>query len=159
MKFGGTISEGGISVQFTNCIYKGVKLIFITQALDNLIMLQSISADSDQTEALQIAGVTAGIRKEIFKYEGFKLSGHFPSNSECDSIPYNLKLLISMIVYGPTPKSKERVSMTQQYPIFQFSDTVMRMKLLILKFVRAHLEKKFELYVETLEEPASFPLH
>ena len=72
------------------------------------MMLQSISADSDQSEALQIAGVTAGIRKEIFKCEGFKLSGHFPSNSEFDSILYNLKLLISMILYGPTSKSKER---------------------------------------------------
>ena len=44
--------------------------------------------------------------------------------------------------------------MTQQYPTFQFWDTVMRMELLILMFVRAHREKKFELYVETLEELA-----
>ena len=70
-------------------------------------MLQSTSADSDQSEALQIAGVAAGICTEIFKSEEFKFSGHFPSNSECDSIPYNLKLLICMILYGPTPKSKK----------------------------------------------------
>ena len=32
-------------------------------------MLQSMSADSDQSEALQIAGVAAGICTEIFKSE------------------------------------------------------------------------------------------
>ena len=73
-------------------------------------MFQSMSADSDQSEAFQIAGVAAGIRKEIFKCEGFKFSGHFPSHSECYGIPYNLKLLISMILYGPTPKSKENIN-------------------------------------------------
>lgn len=39
-------------------------------------MLQSTSADLYQSEALQIVGVAAGIRKEIFKCE---FSGHFPS--------------------------------------------------------------------------------
>ena len=47
-----------------------------------------------------------------------------------------------------------RVSVTQQYMTFQFWDTVMRMELLSLMFVRAHREYFFELYVETLEELA-----
>ena len=58
---------------------------------------------------MQIAAITAGIRKEIFGCEKFKFSGHFPPSSERDCIPYNLKLLISMILYGPTLKSKENI--------------------------------------------------
>ena len=46
-----------------------------------------------------------------------------------------------------------RVSMTQQYPTFQIWDTVMRMELLILMFVRAHREFFFEL-IEILVELA-----
>ena len=72
-------------------------------------MLLSTSADSYQSETLQIAGIAAGIRKEIFGCEKFKFSGHFPP-SELDCIPYNLKLLISMILYGPTIKSKENTN-------------------------------------------------
>ena len=68
------------------------------------------SADSYQSEALQIAGITAGICKEIFGCEKFKFSGHFPPSSERDCIPYNLKLLISMILYGPILKSKENIN-------------------------------------------------
>ena len=73
-------------------------------------MLLNTSADLYQSEALQIAGITAGIRKEIFGYEKFKFSGHFPPSSDRDCIPYNLKLLISLILYGPTLKSKENVN-------------------------------------------------
>ena len=73
-------------------------------------MLQSMSADSDSQKLYKFASVAAGIRKEIFKCKGFKFSDHFPSHSECDSIPYNLKLLNSMILYGPIPKSKENIN-------------------------------------------------
>ena len=38
-------------------------------------MLQSTSADSYQSEALQFAGLAACIRKEIFGCEKFKLWG------------------------------------------------------------------------------------
>ena len=48
-------------------------------------MLQS--ADSCQSDALQIAAVAEGIRKEIFES---RFSGHFPPGSQCDYIPYNL---------------------------------------------------------------------
>ena len=34
----------------------------------------------------------------------------YSPSSERDCIPYNLKLLISMILYGPTLKSKENIN-------------------------------------------------
>ena len=69
-------------------------------------MLLSTSADSYHSEALKIAGIATGIHKEIFGCEKFKFSGHFPPSSERDCIPYNLK---SMILYGPTLKTKENI--------------------------------------------------
>ena len=61
-------------------------------------MLQS--ADSCQSDALQIAAVAKGIRKEIFESEIFRFSDHFPPGSLCDCIPYNLKLAYSIWAYS-----------------------------------------------------------
>ena len=49
-----------------------------------------------------------------------------------------------------------KVSMAAQSPTFQFWDTIMNLEKLILVFVRAHRERNFELYVETLEELVGF---
>ena len=46
--------------------------------------------------------------------------------------------------------------MAAQSPTFQFWDTIMNLEKLILIFVRAHSERNFELYVETLEELVGF---
>ena len=71
-------------------------------------MLQSM--DSCKSEALQIANITKSIRDAIFKQDGYHFSGAFPPHCQQDCIPYNLKLLISMILYGPSLKSEETVN-------------------------------------------------
>ena len=68
-------------------------------------MLQN--KDLYKSEASQIANVAKSIREAIFKHDS---SGAFPSNCQKDCLPYNLKLLISMILYGPTLKSEENVN-------------------------------------------------
>ena len=65
-------------------------------------MLQSM--DSCKSEALQIANIATSIRDAIFKQDGYHFSGAFPPHCQQDCIPYNLKLLISMILYGPSLK-------------------------------------------------------
>ena len=49
-----------------------------------------------------------------------------------------------------------RLGMIKLSPTFQFWDTVLRLELLILMFVRAHREKDFNLYIETLENLMGF---
>ncbi len=72
------------------------------------VLLQSV--DTYQSEALQIASIAKGIRKDIFEHDKFKFSGHLPPNCQSDCIPYNLKLLISMIMFGPTLRSEESIN-------------------------------------------------
>ena len=49
-----------------------------------------------------------------------------------------------------------RLGMIKLSPTFQFWDTVLRLELIILMFVRAHREKDFNLYIETLENLTGF---
>ena len=71
-------------------------------------MLQSM--DSCKSEALQIANIAKSIRDAIFKQDGYHFSSAFPPHCQQDCIPYNLKLLISMILYGPSLKIEETVN-------------------------------------------------
>ena len=68
-------------------------------------MLQN--ADSYKSEALDIANVAKSICEAIFKHDNFNFCGDFTLNCQKDCLPYNLKLLISMILYGPSLKSEE----------------------------------------------------
>ena len=70
--------------------------------------------DTYQSEALQIANIAKVIRKDIFEQDKFKFSGHFPSDCQSECIPYNLKLLISMIIFGPTLCNEECVNIDSQ---------------------------------------------
>ena len=48
-----------------------------------------------------LASLQVFVRKYLnVKCEGFKFSGHFPSNSKCDSIPYNLNYLLLLSYMG-----------------------------------------------------------
>ena len=71
-------------------------------------MLQNI--DSYQSEALKFASIAKGIRKNIFEHETLQFSGHFPPNCQSNYIPYNLKLLIAMILFGPTAQSEASIN-------------------------------------------------
>ena len=59
------------------------------------------NTDLYKSKALNIAKVIKSIREEIWQF------GDFPSNCQKDCLPYNMKLLISMILYGPSLKSEE----------------------------------------------------
>ena len=49
-----------------------------------------------------------------------------------------------------------RLGMIKLSPTFQFWDTVLRLELIIFMFVRAHREKDFNIYIETLENLTGF---
>ena len=59
-----------------------------------------------KSEALQIAEIAKNIREEIFAHGSFKFSGSFPRNCQNTSVPYNLKLLIAMILDGTSSNAK-----------------------------------------------------
>ena len=61
---------------------------------------------------LGVAKITAllnfsGDNPEFFKHDNFIFCGDFTLNGQKDCLPYNLKLLISMILYGRSLKSEE----------------------------------------------------
>ncbi len=61
-----------------------------------------------KSDVVQLASVAKYIRNEMFQEESkFKFDGHFPSNCQKDSVPYSLKLLVSMILNGPSLKNDE----------------------------------------------------
>ncbi len=63
-----------------------------------------------KSEALQIAKIAKEIRKEMFAFEHFKFSGSFPQNCQSISVPYNLKLLIAMILDGTSTADSDTQS-------------------------------------------------
>ena len=57
---------------------------------------------------MKLAAVAKLVRSEIFQgNESFKFDGKFPLYCQKDSVPYNLNLLISMILYGPNLSDEE----------------------------------------------------
>ena len=64
-------------------------------------VLQATKLQSNyKSETLQIAEIAKNIREDIFAHGSFKFSGSFPRNCQNTSVPYNLKLLIAMILDG-----------------------------------------------------------
>ena len=112
-------------------------------------------ADSGWNIALNEAGIQAAADTA----DGFLNANHLTSTRHAHQVTVAALSKLQHVAFSlaNTEENFEawKVIMTQQYLTFQFWDTVMRMELLILMFVRAHREKKIELYVETLEELAS----
>ena len=71
-------------------------------------MLQD--TDLYKSEDLDIANVAKSIHEAIFKHDKLNFCGDFPSNCQKDCLPYNLKLFVSMILYGPSLKSEENIN-------------------------------------------------
>ena len=64
-------------------------------------MFQSAKLLSDyKSEALQISRIARDICRKYFEHEYFKFLGSFPQNCQIISVPYNLKLLIAIILGG-----------------------------------------------------------
>lgn len=88
---------------------KNVLLIF-PEGMHSL--LRSVSQIDSET--LQLAAVAKIIRREIFQAENsFKFGAKFPVNCQKDCLPYNLNLLISMILYGPNLRDEENYNNSQ----------------------------------------------
>ena len=69
-------------------------------------MFQCANLQSDyKSEALQISRIASDICREMFAHEHFKFSGSFPRNCQSLSVPYNLKLVIAMILDGTSSNS------------------------------------------------------
>ena len=58
-------------------------------------MLQN--TDLYKSEALDIANIAKRVREAIFKHQNFNICGDFALNCQKDCLPYNLKLLISIL--------------------------------------------------------------
>ena len=55
---------------------------------------------------MQLASVAKLICTAMFQTENkFKFEGKFPNSCQKDSMPYSLKLLVSMILNGPSLKN------------------------------------------------------
>jgi len=78
----------------------------------------------------------------MFNIEGkFKFEGHFPMKCQNDSVPYNLKLLLSMILNGLNVKNEENTIHSQNCPTI--SQLVQRKgKTLQKKNVRHSLDRE-----------------
>ena len=94
-------------------------------------------------EASQLASVAKLLRSEISDMDNFTFDGNFPYDCQKDSVPYSLKLLISMILYGPSVdcidtqscltisqlilfnfKKKQRIDFSKQPPHPEFDSKV-----------------------------------
>ncbi len=72
------------------------------------ILRSSCCLSECKSEAAQFASVAVIVRRAMFQNENkFTFGRHFPTNCQKDSVPYSLKLLISMIINGPSLKVKK----------------------------------------------------
>ncbi len=65
------------------------------------IMQNACFPSHSKSEATRLASVAKLVRSEISDINNFRFDGNFANDCQKDSVPYNLKLLISMILYGP----------------------------------------------------------
>ena len=72
-------------------------------------LLKNITLSSQlNSETLKLAAVAKLVHSEIFQGdESFKFDGKFPLDCQKHSVPYNLNLLISVILYGPNLSDEE----------------------------------------------------
>ncbi len=86
---------------------KNVILLF-PEGMHSLLQNMSSLDSQINSETLQLASVAKIIRQEIFQEESnFRFGCKFPPNCQKECVPYNLNLLISMILYGPNQDSHE----------------------------------------------------
>ena len=76
-----------------------VVLIF-PKGMKTIVKNSCFSSDCT-LETAQMASIAKIIRSEMSDMDNFTFGGNFPNDCQKDSVPYSLKLLISMIMYGP----------------------------------------------------------
>uniref|UniRef100_UPI00358F8763 uncharacterized protein isoform X1 n=1 Tax=Myxine glutinosa TaxID=7769 RepID=UPI00358F8763 len=82
---------------------KNVVLIF-DQGMRQMLKQAFTDYEGDASILAKAAKI---IREDIFKFEGFHFDATFPPNCQEDSIPTTLKMLVSMMLKGPTLKNQE----------------------------------------------------
>jgi hypothetical protein len=70
-------------------------------------MLKQAMACDHEGDVLVLAKAAKIVRKEITNFEGFHFDGTFPSNCQHQSVPSNLKTLVSMLLNGADLKDQD----------------------------------------------------
>ena len=70
------------------------------------ILKHALSTDYEG-DAMILAKAASIIRKNIFDSLGFHFSGSFPSGRQQESVPINLKYLLSMLLNGPNLRDQD----------------------------------------------------
>jgi len=63
-----------------------------------------------EQDALSMSHLSKVIRKEMIEGKSFKFSGTFPPGCQESAVPNSLKLLVSMLLYGPNIKEIDRLN-------------------------------------------------
>ena len=111
-------------------------------------------ADSGWTTALTEAGIASSGTAD-----SFLKSSHLARTRHAHQVTVGALSKLQHLAFSlaNTEDSFEewKASMIEQSPTFQFWDTILRIELLVLIFVRAHRECNFNLYIESLEWASS----
>ena len=117
-------------------------------------MLGSYLADSGWTVALCEAGIaSSGVA------ESFLTVSHLTRTRHAHQVTIAALYKLQREAYSLSDESNFetwQLSMIEKGPTFQFWDTVMGIEKLILTFIRAHRERNFDLYVQSLEAIVGF---
>ena len=70
------------------------------------ILRQAMEENFDK-DASVLAKAARVVRNDIFKARGFRFDGYFPGDCQQTSVPTNLKMLVSMLLYGASLKDQQ----------------------------------------------------
>lgn len=79
--------------------------ILVFQAMQQLLK-HALDTDYDSDAKVLTRAVNV-IRKDIFASQGFHFNGSFPHGCQQESVPINLKYLVSMLLNGPNLKDQD----------------------------------------------------
>eukprot|EP00745_Piridium_sociabile_P034544 TRINITY_DN59427_c0_g1_i1.p2 TRINITY_DN59427_c0_g1~~TRINITY_DN59427_c0_g1_i1.p2 ORF type:complete len:251 (+),score=43.78 TRINITY_DN59427_c0_g1_i1:43-753(+) len=66
-----------------------------------MTIMMKRALDDYQGDAVILAKAAKIIREDIFDFDGFQFDGSFPPRCQETSVPTTLKMLVSMLLYGP----------------------------------------------------------
>lgn len=70
-------------------------------------MLKSALSTDCESDAMILARAASIIRKDMFNYNGFHFRGSFPPRCQQESVPFNFKYLLSMLLNGPNLEDQD----------------------------------------------------
>lgn len=84
----------------------GKNVIIIFQQGMQQVLKNALSTDGE-SDAMILAKAANIIRKDIFNSNGFHFDGSFPHGCQQESVPFNLKCLVSMLLNGPNLQDQD----------------------------------------------------